>query len=283
MALMEDYVNMENKVVLVTGSTDGIGKQTALDLANLGARVFIHGRNAEKAEKVRQEIIQKTSNPQVEVLIADFQSLKQVRAMAAQLHTQTDRLDVLINNAGIFMNKRRLSTDGYEMTFAVNHLAPFLLTHLLMDLLSKAAPARIITVSSSGHKLVYLNPRNLQGKSFYWGWVAYCRSKLLNMLFTLELSERLKGSQIVTNAVHPGVVKTRLLKSAGVSSSLSVAEGALPIVRLASATELGQVSGKYFSRMKITAPNCIANRSKLRRKIWELSARLVGLPLTVTA
>ena len=279
---MINYANMENKVVLVTGATDGIGKQVALDLASLGAHVFIHGRNAEKAEKVRQEIIQKTGNPRVDVLIADFQSLKQVRKMAADLHQQTRRLDVLINNAGIFMNKRRLSTDGYEMTFAVNHLAPFLLTNLLLDLLHNAEPARIITVSSSGHKLVYLNPLNLQGKSFYWGWVAYCRSKLLNMLFTLELSELLKGTSVVTNAVHPGVVKTRLLKSAGVSSSLSVAEGAQPIVRLASAPEFGNVSGKYFSRMKQSSPNQIATRGSLRRKIWELSAGLVGLPFFIT-
>ncbi len=274
---MQVEKSMENKVVLITGATDGIGKQVASQLADLGARVFIHGRNAEKAELVRQEIIQATSNTQVETLIADFQSLEQVRQMAEELKSKIDRLDVLINNAGVFMGKRRLSVDGFEMTFAVNYLAPFLLTHLVKDLLVKAAPARIITLSSSGHKLVYLNLRNLQGERFYWGWVAYCRSKLLNMIFTIELSQRLDGSGVVINAVHPGVIKTNILKSARISSNLSVQEGAQPIVRLASAPDFGEVSGKYFDRMREAVPNCIANNSQLRRKIWEISADMVGL------
>lgn len=268
---------MRDKTVLITGATDGIGKQTALRLAEMGARVLLHGRNPEKGEKVRQEIISKSGNPMVELLIADLQSLKQVRQLASDVKKTTNRLDVLINNAGVYMKKRRLSEDGFEMTFAVNHLAPFLLTNLLIDLLKQSAPARVVTVSSVGHKLVYLNMADLQGKFFFWDWVAYCRSKLLNVLFTFELSERLKGTGVAANAVHPGVITTNLLKKAKVGSSASIEDGADPLVYLATSSELNNVSGKYFDRKKISTANRLSNYDKLRKKIWTLSMQLSGL------
>jgi NAD(P)-dependent dehydrogenase (short-subunit alcohol dehydrogenase family) len=273
---MESY-NLSGKTILITGATDGIGKQTALMLARMGARILLHGRNPEKAELVRLEIIQESNNPLVETIIADLQSLKQVRYLASEVKKRTDHLDVLINNAGVFMNKRRLSEDGYEMTFAVNHLAPFYLTNLLLNLLKKSAPSRVVTVSSVGHKMVYLNLADLQGKFFFWNWVAYCRSKLLNVLFTFELSERLKGSGVVANAVHPGVISSNLLKSARVGSSMSVEDGAAPIVYLASSPELVNVSGKYFNRMKIGASSSISKHINLRKKVWEISSNLCGL------
>ena len=274
---MKTEVNIKTKTILITGATDGIGKQTALRLAQMGARILLHGRNLEKGEKVRQEIISKSGNPKVELLIADLQSLKQVRQLASDVKKTTSRLDILINNAGIYMKKRRLSEDGYEMTFAVNHLAPFLLTNLLLDLLKKSAPARVVTVSSVGHKLVYLNLADLQGKFFFWDWVAYCRSKLLNVLFTFELSERLKGTGVVANAVHPGVITTNLLKKAKIGSSASVEDGADPLVYLATSPELNNVSGKYFNRMKVSKANRLSTYDKLRKKIWTLSMRLSGL------
>jgi len=268
---------LKGKTILITGATDGIGKQTTLRLAEMGARILMHGRNSDKAEQVRQEIISKSGNPNVEVLIADLQSLKQVRQLASEVKTRTNRLDVLINNAGVYMKKRRLSEDGYEMTFAVNHLAPFLLTNLLLDLLKQSAPSRVVTVSSVGHKLVYLNMADLQGKFFFWDWVAYCRSKLLNVLFTFELSERLKGTGVVANAVHPGVITTNLLKKAKIGSSASVEDGAEPLVYLATSPELNNVSGKYFNRKKIAKSSAFAGYRKLRRKIWTLSTQLTGL------
>ena len=273
---MENF-SLVGKTILITGATDGIGKQAALMLARMGARILLHGRNPEKAELVRQEIIQESNNPLVETVIADLQSLKQVRHLANEVKKRTDHLDVLINNAGVYMNKRRLSEDGYEVTFAVNHLAPFYLTNLLLDLLKKSAPSRVVTVSSVGHKFVYLNMADLQGKFFFWDWVAYCRSKLLNILFTFELSERLKGSGVVANAVHPGVISSNLLKSARIGSSMSVEDGAAPIVFLASSPELATVTGKYFNRMNVGPSSPIAKQQKLRKKVWEISSILCGL------
>ncbi|MCJ7696435.1 MAG: SDR family oxidoreductase [Anaerolineaceae bacterium] len=268
---------MKGKTILITGATDGIGKQTALRLAEMGAHVLLHGRNPKKAEQVRQEIISKSGNSKVEVFIADLQSLKQVRQLASDVKKSTNRLDVLINNAGVYIKKRRLSEDGYEMTFAINYLAPFLLTNLLLDLLKKSAPARVVTVSSIGHKLVYLNMADLQGKFFFWDWVAYCRSKLLNVLFTFELSERLKGTGVAANAVHPGVITTNLLKKAKIGSSATVEDGADPIVYLATSPELNNVSGKYFNRKQISKANILAGYFKLRKKLWTLSMQLSGL------
>jgi len=272
-----ENLSLVGKTILITGATDGIGKQSAIKLARMGARILIHGRNPEKAELVRLEIIQASNNPLVETVIADLQSLKQVRNLASEVKKHTDHLDVLINNAGVYMNKRSLSEDGYEMTFAVNHLAPFLLTNLLLDLLKKSSPSRVITVSSVGHRMVYLNLADLQGKFFFWDWVAYCRSKLLNILFTFELSERLKGSGVVANAVHPGVISSNLLKSARLGSSMTVEDGADPIVYLASSPDLVAVSGKYFHRLKIGNSSALSKHVNLRKKIWEISSNLSGL------
>jgi len=274
---MMENLSLVGKTILITGATDGIGKQSAIKLARMGARILIHGRNPEKAENVRLEIIQASNNPLVETVIADLQSLKQVRNLASEVKKRTDHLDVLINNAGVYMNKRRLSEDGYEMTFAVNHLAPFLLTNLLLDLLKKSSPSRVVTVSSVGHKMVYLNLADLQGKFFFWDWVAYCRSKLLNILFTFELSERLKGSGVIANAVHPGVISSNLLKSARLGSSMTVEDGADPIVYLASSPDLVTVSGKYFHRLKIGNSSALSKKVNLRKKIWEISSILSGL------
>ena len=270
--------NMQHKTVLITGATDGLGRQVALRLAQMDAHVIIHGRNPEKALRVQQEIISITGNQQVEFLIADLQSLAQVRSLATEVMQRTSKLDVLINNAGVFMPRRKLSLDGHEMTFAVNHLAPFLLTTLLLDLLKKSAPARVVTVSSVGHKYVYLNPTDLQGKHFFWNWVAYCRSKLLNILFTFELARRLKGSGVTANAVHPGVIReTNLAKTAWIKFGIGLEEGAESIVHLAVSPTVEGISGKYFHHKDIGKPSPIAYVKKLQRKLWQLSAAMTGV------
>ncbi len=184
---------MKNKIVLITGSTDGIGKETALQLAQLGATVIVHGRSAERCQAACDDIRQATGNPNVDFVVADLSSQRQVRQMAAEVLARTDRLHVLINNAGVIVLKRQLTVDGLETTFAVNHLAPFLLTNLLLDRLKSSAPARIINVSSTVHYDAPLKFDNLQSEKNYNGINAYKQSKLGNVLFTFELAERLKG------------------------------------------------------------------------------------------
>jgi len=170
---------MNNKTILITGSTDGIGKQAALELAELGVRVILHGRNKSKVKQVLQEIEQKTGNDQLDFFLADLSSLQQIRTMSAEIQRKYSRLDVLINNAGVAMNKLEISEDGYEMTFAVNHLAVFAFTLLLLDLLTRSAPSRIINVSSSAHSSS-LNFENLAEPRHFDGWEVYCQSKLCN-------------------------------------------------------------------------------------------------------
>lgn len=213
---------MKDKIVLITGSTDGIGKETALQLAQLGATVIVHGRSTERCQATRDDIRQATGNPNVDCVVADLSSQRQVRQMAADIIVRYDRLHVLINNAGVILLKRQLTEDGLETTFAVNHLAPFLLTLLLLDLLKKSAPARIITVSSTVHYDEQIKFDNLQGERDYYGLGAYKVSKLGNVLFTFELAERLKGTGVTANCLHPGVVATKLLDTGwGWSNGLS--------------------------------------------------------------
>ena len=174
---------MDDKTILITGATDGIGKQTAFELAKLGARVILHGRNKSKVKRVLQEFGQKTGNDRLDFFIADLSSLQQIRTMCTEIKRKYNRLDVLINNAGVAMNKLEMSDDGYEMTFAVNHLAVFAFTLLLLDLMTRSAPSRIINVSSMAHSSS-LNFDNLVKPRDFNGWEIYCQSKLCNILFT---------------------------------------------------------------------------------------------------
>lgn len=270
------------KTILITGASDGLGKQAALELAKSGAQLFLHGRNIEKTQLVANELIAQTGNEAIEVIIADLQSLKEVRGLAAELMKRTSKLDVLINNAGVYMNKRSFTEDGFEMTFAVNHLAPFLLTNLLVDLLKQSPSARIINLSSVGHRYVYLNPSDIQSKHFFWNWVNYCRSKLLNILFTFQLAQHLLGSQVVANCLHPGVIKnTNLTKTALITWGISLIDGAKSIVNLATSPKLDKVSGKYFDKLKMSKPSLIAQNKSLQRRVWELSAEWSGLDLKI--
>ena len=269
---------MLDKTILVTGSTDGIGKETARQLAQLGALVIVHGRHVDRCEAARDDIRAATGNPRVDFVTADLASQRQVRQMAAEISARYSRLHVLINNAGVILRQRQLSEDGIELSFAVNHLAPFLLTNLLLDRLKQSAPARIVNVSSTVHYDAPLKFDNLQGERKYNGVEVYKVAKLGNVIFTYELADRLKGSGVTVNCLHPGVVATKLLDAGwGWSNGLTSAQGAALSVYLATSSEVEHVSGQYFESRSAGGASPKATDVKLRRKLWDISAQLVGL------
>lgn len=268
--------SLQGKTVLITGATDGIGKETAVQLAAMGARTIIHGRDPEKAARVKEEIILAAGNHNVEYAVADLQVMANVRSLAADINSRVDHLDVLINNAGTYQQTYQETPDGYEMNFAVNHLAPFLFTHLLLDLIKHSAPARIITVSSSAHKSARVDLENLNSEKKFHGWGAYCVSKLGNLLFTFALARRLEGSGVTSNALHPGTIDTKMLAKLGLAGK-PVERGAETPVYLASSPEVTGVSGEYFRNKRIAEPSEAARDQDLQEKFWQISAKMVGL------
>ncbi|MFU8772252.1 MAG: SDR family oxidoreductase, partial [Anaerolineales bacterium] len=200
--------NLTDKICLVTGATSGIGLATANGLAELGACVVLVGRSAEKLERVSSQIKQETGNQHISGMLADLSSVDQMHELARQFRQKHDRLNILVNNAGAFFLRRQLSADGYEMTFALNHLSYFAITVLLLDLILDSAPARIINVASDSHRSQRLNLSDLHNKQRYTGFKAYGQSKLANLLFTYELARRLEGTQVTVNAMHPGFTST---------------------------------------------------------------------------
>lgn len=268
---------MDEKTILITGSTDGIGKQTALELAQKGHRILIHGKDKSKGESTLEEIKKYSSNEKIELYIADFSSLKQVRQLASDIQKDHDRLDVLINNAGVYSNKRVITEDNFELTFQVNYLAHFLLTIQLLPLIKKSSPSRIINVSSVTHQSADFDMNNLQGELKYSGYNAYAISKLCDLIFTLELAERLKGSGVTVNALHPGVIGTKLLFAGFSSAGADVKVGAETPVFLATAPEVEKTTGKYFVRKKETKAASFAYNQKERSMLWDLSLELTGI------
>ena len=279
---------MAGKVCLVTGATSGIGLVTAGELARKGARVVLVGRNPQKCDAALGRIRTETGSQQVEALLADLSVQQQVRDLARQFHEKHQRLDVLVNNAGGMWLKRELTADGIERTFAVNHLAYFLLTELLLDVLKASAPARIVNVSSAAHQRATLDFDNLQGERGYGGWKQYCRSKLMNLLFTYELARRLERTGVKANALHPGFVATgfggnngwrgRLLQGAARLFGLNAEQGARTVVYLASAPEVAGVSGRYFVRERAVASSPPSYDETAAKRLWQLSAQLTGMP-----
>lgn len=266
------------KTVLVTGATDGIGKQTALELARLGFLVLLHGRSPAKGEKTLAEIRAAAPGARLEYLNADLSVLDEVRRLAGEVLARAPRLDVLLHNAGVSMQERRLTADGLEITFAVNHLAPFLLTHLLIDRLAASAPARVVVVSSTAHTGGRIAFDNLQGERGFSGWQAYCDTKLMNVLFAAELNARLAGTGVTANSLHPGVIATKMLAANFPDlQGASVEEGAQTSVYLAASPEVEGVGGQYFKRCKPAQPSALAQDTDLRRKLWEVTAQLAGL------
>lgn len=256
------------KTILVTGSTDGIGLETAKALAGMGHHVLLHGRNSERLARAKQSILKAFPSAQLDLFLADFASLTDVRRLAFDIKNKVEKLDVLINNAGVYMKERVLSRDGYEMTFAVNQIAPFVLTLNLLDLLKKSSDPRVVNVSSIAHTRGHLDFKNLNGEKSFSAYEAYANSKLANILFTRELSRR--EPWLSSNSLHPGVITTKLLKAGFDMTGASVQEGAKTSIYLATAENLKGVSGKYFVDCKEKNPSPEALDNNIAKQLWEL-------------
>ena len=278
---------MSGQVCVVTGANSGIGKAAALTLARFGAEVILVCRDSARGEAARAEIAAAAAAGQPRLEIADLSSMTEVRDLAGRL-SALGRLDVLINNAGLVLGERRTSADGFEYTFAVNHLAPFLLTNLLREQLAGSAPARVITVSSAAHRGARLNLDDLQLAGHFNGWRAYSNSKLANILFTTELAARLTGTRVTANCLHPGTVNTgfgrdgsRLLRfglDLGRRFLRTAGQGADTVVYLASSPDVAGATGGYYVNRKLRTPSRAARDQATARRLWEISAELTGLP-----
>lgn len=278
---------MTGKVCLITGATSGIGEVTARELARMGCRVLITARDQRKAEIAVDKLRAESGSLKIDGLVADLSSQDQVRDLAAEFMRQHNRLDVLINNAGAIYLRRYLSQDEIEMTFAVNHLAPFLLTNLLLEMVIDSTPARIINVASNSHKDQEIDFDDLESQASYGFMRAYGKSKLANIMFTYELDRRLAGSDVTVNAVHPGFVGTNMGANNGwlvklflpLTSfwALSPEEGAETSVYLASSPEVEGVSGKYFYQKKAVPSSPSSLDKEKARQLWEVSTEMTGL------
>jgi len=278
---------MAGRTVLVTGATGGIGRATAMGLATMGANLAITGRNRARTEGVAREI-RAVSSGQVDLFVADLSSQSEVRRLADEVLQTYPRIDVLVNNVGGYWNTRHVTPDGLEHTFALNHLAPFLLTNLLLDRLRQSAPARVVTVASNAHATGRIDFDDLQGERSYSGSRAYNQSKLANILFTYELARRLQASAVTANALHPGVVRTsfgaedprgiqRLIIPFARPFMKTPAQGAATSIHLASAADLEQVTGRYFANSKPKRSSKRSYDEAAAARLWQVSADLVGL------
>jgi NAD(P)-dependent dehydrogenase (short-subunit alcohol dehydrogenase family) len=277
---------MNGKICLITGATGGIGKETALGLAQQGATVVIVGRDEAKTTAVVEEIKRASNNPGIHYLIGDLSSQQDVRAVARQFKERFARLDVLVNNAGGVFSGRRTTVDGIEYTFALNHLAYFLLTNELIDLLKQSAPSRIINLSSEAQRGARLDWNNLQGEKHYSSFGQYCFTKLTNIMFTYELDRRLRGSSVTVNAVHPGVVSSGFGTTLGRRLQIlysyirpfmrSSKKGAETVIYLASSRETAEISGKYYFDKKQIRSQQVSYDESAAKKLWRISEQLIG-------
>jgi len=287
---------MKGRICIITGSNSGIGKETAIGLAKMGATIVMVVRDQERGEKARIEIVKQTGNDSVDLMICDLSSMSSIRHCAEEFKKKYDRLDVLINNAGAVFNKREVTPEGFERTLAVNYLGPFLLTRELMDLLKSSAPSRIINVSSGLAKDGKVDLDDLQSEKNYPRTKAYSRrhapvydnAKLMVMMFTYELARRLKGSGVTVNVLMPGFTATNLGKSSGsLTSSImfkmvrpmqqSAKKGAETSVYLASSNEVKDTTGKCFAKKK-EVKTCLASYDEeLQKRLWNKTESMLGL------
>jgi NAD(P)-dependent dehydrogenase (short-subunit alcohol dehydrogenase family) len=278
---------MGGKTVLITGGTSGIGKATAVALAAMGANVVVVGRNPERGGAAVEEIKAQSHSGSVELMLADLSVQAQLRRLAKEFLRRHDRLDMLANNAGLVQSKRTETPDGIETTLAINHLAPFLLTNLLIERLEQSAPSRVITVSSEAQRWGNMDFEDMQSRRKYRGFPVYGMTKLANIMFTYELAERLDGTGVSANCLHPGSVDTNFGKNNRDAMALffrtfklfmrSPEQGADTLIWLSSSFEVDGVSGKYFSDRKEIEAKKVAYDPAARRRLWEISEDLTGV------
>ncbi len=283
---------MNGKRVLITGATNGIGKQTALELATMGADLVIVGRNEAKTRRVQNELQALNGGGEIDYLIADLSSMAEIRRIAAEFRARHDRLDVLLNNAGAAFSEFQLSADGYEMSFALNHISYYLLTHLLLDVLIETSQeqgeARIINVSSSAHRGATVRLENLRDKSGFNFMNSYGASKLMNVQFTYELARRLADTTVTVNAVHPGLVDTGFGHETGWLYSTickilqklfadSPEKGAETLVYLAASPDVSGISGKYWNAKQQKRSSKSSYDREQQQRLWEYSAEVTGV------
>jgi NAD(P)-dependent dehydrogenase (short-subunit alcohol dehydrogenase family) len=280
-------MNLNGKIIVVTGATDGIGKVTARELAKAGASVTVIGRNAAKGEQVVKELRTAAGHERVDFVQGDLLTFKGVRGAAEALKGRLKQIDVLVNNVGAAFIKRGVTEDGFEQTFALNHLGYFLMTSLLLDLLKASPSARVVNVASGAHFGVKLDLADLQNEKSYSGWRAYQRSKLANVYFTYELARRLAGTPVTANCLHPGFVASRFLdNNKGIAAmvfgfiksiaAISEDEGAKTSVYLAGSPEVAGVSGKYFDKCKPVRSSAVSYDEGVARDLWRTSEMMVG-------
>lgn len=287
---------MQDKTVLITGATAGIGQATALEIARRGANVVIVGRDEAKASAAVSAIQNETGNQRVSYLLADLSSVKSTRALAAEYRRRYDRLDVLVNNAGAIFMARGETVDGFENTFALNHLVGyFYLTNLLLDTIIASAPARIVVVSSGAHAAARMNFDDLQGEQKYSGFGAYGQSKLANVMFTYELARRLKGAGVTVNALHPGLVASNFGRTNNENNTLmrlglrltqllavSEEKGAETSVYLATSPEVEGVTGAYFQSCKPKRSSKASYNVDDQARLWQVSEQLLQINAAVS-
>jgi NAD(P)-dependent dehydrogenase (short-subunit alcohol dehydrogenase family) len=257
-------------IAVITGATEGIGKQTAAELAERGFHVVVHGRSEARAKEAAKGI------SGADICVGDFASLKQVRAMGADLAKRFPRIDVLLNNAGVFAKARTLTEDGFELTVGVNHFAHFVLTHVLLDSLRASDQGRVVHVSSGVHGGGEIDFEDLNLEHGFSGSAAYANSKLMNVLFSNELARRLQNTHITSNALHPGVIATKLLREGFGGGGASLSSGARTTTMVASDPSLAKTTGAYFSDARKATASASARDAALAKKFYETSCKLTG-------
>jgi NAD(P)-dependent dehydrogenase (short-subunit alcohol dehydrogenase family) len=283
---IEEHDPMKGKISLVTGATSGIGKVIATQLARRGSTLLMVARDPELGREVREAIVAATGNEDVHLLVGDLSVQADVRRVAREFGESHERLHVLVNNAGAIIGERRITADGIEMTFALNHLAYFLMTNLLLEVLERSAPARIVSTTSSAHMPGDMDLEDLSYERRYSSFGAYARSKLANIMFTYELARRLEGTGVTANCFHPGFVSTRFGESGTRAFALmnrlvdfvriSPERGADTGIYLATSDEVEGVSGRYFAKRRIRRSSRLSYDEDVQRRLWEASEKLTA-------